>query len=592
MDPGPMLADPTLMVRADQRGPPHMVLVDRYVALVDDIQEVIDEIGGVSFDVSLKAALDALPKCSDGQEWDEQQQSAIRAEITRHRAEVLEPAFAIFRDRKACRPAAPGTMRKEPMASRCNSGSYYREVLDGIDPRFSHLTGGAIVNSLTIGVSWPPSHDLWNHPLSASISSCHDCLLVLYFGNYRPGISSPGCYFVLNTWANSVAIVPPLRATCVITMSHCGIGTGVAILRHNDYYDYVLVELFPHQDSRTHLASNKATLFLWWSPSSSPLADGQWIRKEVLLPIPATSNQDKDDATRPPTYSFRENMVTGILVCDIDKLNTSTDDEDDRLLFRFIPLPEECVMKPGLLSRERPAEEHRTMICMDPETILFVSMDSYIQGLPIGDTVLMTWTLKFPLTNHWTWEKHSAPSLCVGDLLNDLPVLKESKNDGKTQHIANCPVSSIDRQNHLITSLTITKYERKHENGQWGVVELYEVSIDMDRRTVLELSSLESRHSNIFAADFSCCLQQTMSWESLQRSRSTLKSPNEEEVVDKDDEYWEWVFPDEVGLEFTTLNNICLTGCMPEIRLHLPDLSLFGDFIISLAQMHEMGGRS
>ncbi|BAS72776.1 Os01g0569200 [Oryza sativa Japonica Group] len=516
MDPGPMLADPTLMVRADQRGPPHMVLVDRYVALVDDIQEVIDEIGGVSFDVSLKAALDALPKCSDGQEWDEQQQSAIRAEITRHRAEVLEPAFAIFRDRKACRPAAPGTMRKEPMASRCNSGSYYREVLDGIDPRFSHLTGGAIVNSLTIGVSWPPSHDLWNHPLSASISSCHDCLLVLYFGNYRPGISSPGCYFVLNTWANSVAIVPPLRATCVITMSHCGIGTGVAILRHNDYYDYVLVELFPHQDSRTHLASNKATLFLWWSPSSSPLADGQWIRKE---------------------------------------LNTSTDDEDDRLLFRFIPLPEECVMKPGLLSRERPAEEHRTMICMDPETILFVSMDSYIQGLPIGDTVLMTWTLKFPLTNHWTWEKHSAPSLCVGDLLNDLPVLKESKNDGKTQHIANCPVSSIDRQNHLITSLTITKYERKHENGQWGVVELYEVSIDMDRRTVLELSSLESRHSNIFAADFSCCLQQ-------------------------------------VGLEFTTLNNICLTGCMPEIRLHLPDLSLFGDFIISLAQMHEMGGRS
>uniref|UniRef100_A0A0E0MY71 DUF1618 domain-containing protein n=1 Tax=Oryza rufipogon TaxID=4529 RepID=A0A0E0MY71_ORYRU len=465
MDPGPMLADPTLMVRADQRGPPHMVLVDRYVALVDDIQEVIDEIGGVSFDVSLKAALDALPECSDGQEWDEQQQSAIRAEITRHRAEVLEPAFAIFRDRKACRPAAPGTMRKEPMASRCNSGSYYREVLDGIDPRFSHLTGGAIVNSLTIGVSWPPSHDLWNHPLSASISSCHDCLLVLYFGNYRPGISSPG---------------------------------------------------------RTYLASNRATLFLWWSPSSSPLADGQWIQKEVLLPIPATSNQDKDDATRPPTYSFRENMVfavsttslcwvdlrTGILVCDIDKLNTSTDDEDDRLLFCFIPLPEECVMKPGLLSRERPAEEHRTMICMDPETILFVSMNSYIQGLPIGDTVLMTWTLKFPLKNHWTWEKHSAPSLCVGDLLNDLPVLKESKNDGKTQHIANCPVSSIDRQNHLITSLTITKYERKHENGQWGVVELYEVSIDMDRRTVLELSSLESRHSNIFAADFSCCLQQ------------------------------------------------------------------------------------
>uniref|UniRef100_A0A0D9YAP3 DUF1618 domain-containing protein n=1 Tax=Oryza glumipatula TaxID=40148 RepID=A0A0D9YAP3_9ORYZ len=505
---------------------------ERYVALVDDIQEVIDEIGGVSFDVSLKAVLDALPECSDGQEWDEQEQSAIRAEITRHQAEVLEPAFAIFRDRKACRPAAPGTMRKEPMASRCDSGSYYREVLDGIDPHFSHLTGGAIVNSLTIGVSWPPSHDLWSYPLFAFISSCHDCLLVLYFGNYRPGISSPS------------------------------IGTGVAILRHNDYYDYVLIELFPHQDSRTHLASNKATLFLWWSPSSGPLADGQWIQKEVLLPIPATSNQDKDDATRPPTYSFRANMVfavsttslcwvdlrTGILVCDhIDKLNTGTDDDDDHLLFRFIPLLEECVMKPGLLSRKRLAEEHRTMICMDPETILFVSMDSYIQGLPIGDTVLTTWILKFPLTNHWTWEKHSTPSLYVGDLLNDLPVLKESKDDRKTQHIANCPVSSIDKQNHLVTSLTITKYERKHENGQWGVMGLYEVSIDMDGRTVLEWSSLQSHHSNIFAADFSRFLQQTMSWESLQRSRSTLKSPSEEEVVDKDDEYWEWVFPDEVG---------------------------------------------
>uniref|UniRef100_A0A0E0FNA6 DUF1618 domain-containing protein n=1 Tax=Oryza nivara TaxID=4536 RepID=A0A0E0FNA6_ORYNI len=520
MDPGPMLADPTLMVRADQRGPPHMVLVDRYVALVDDIQEVIDEIGGVSFDVSLKAVLDALPECSDGQEWDEQEQSAIRAEITRHQAEVLEPAFAIFRDRKACRPAAPGTMRKEPMASRCDSGSYYHEGLDGIDPHFSHLTGGAIMNSLTIGVSWPPSHDLWSYPLFTFISSCHDCLLVLYFGNYRPGISSPGCYLVLNTWANSVAIVLPLRTTCVTTMSHCSIGTEVAILRHNDYYNYVLVELFPHQDSRTHLASNKATLFLWWSPSSGPLADGQWIQKEVLLPIPATSNQDKDDATQPPTYSFRANMVfavsttslcwvdlrTGILVCDhIDKLNTGTDDDDDHLLFRFIPLPEECVMKPGLLCRKRPAEEHRTMI-------------STSKGLPIGDTVLTTWILKFPLTNHWTWEKYSTPSLYVGDLLNGLPVLKESKDDGKTQHIANCPVCSIDKQNHLVTSLTITKYERTHENGQWGVMGLYEVSIDMDDNVV---GKLAAESLNIEVA--------------------------EEEVVDKDDEYWEWVFPDEVG---------------------------------------------
>uniref|UniRef100_A0A0E0LQ82 DUF1618 domain-containing protein n=1 Tax=Oryza punctata TaxID=4537 RepID=A0A0E0LQ82_ORYPU len=513
--PGPM---------ADRR---HMVLFDRYVRFVDDIQEVLEETGAVPFDVSLKAVLDALPECSDEEEWDEQQQAAINAEIIRYRAEVQEPAFAIFRDRKASRPAAPGTMRKGPMASRCNAGSYYRVVLDGIDPR---LTGGAVVNSLTIGVSWPPRHDLWSYPLSAFISSSRDGLLVLYFGSYRPGMPSPGCYLLLDTRMNSVAIIPPLRTTCITTMSHCGIGTGVAILRLNDFFDYVLVELFPHQDSRTHLASNKATLFLWWSPGSGPLGDGQWIQKEVLLPIPA-SEEDKH-ATRPPTYSFRADMVdlrTGILVCDhIDKLSTGTDNDDDRLVFSFIPLPEECVMKPGLVSRKRPAEEHRTMICMDPETILFVSMDGYIQGLPIGDTVLTTWTLKFPLTKHWTWEKFVARSLCVGDLLNDLPIFKESKDDRKTLHIANCPVISIHRQN-LLTNITVTEFERNHEHLEWEVKGLYEVCINMDYGTVLEYSSLESHNvvGKLAAESFNI--------EVAERGRN----------VDEDDEYWEWVFLDE-----------------------------------------------
>ncbi|BAT06926.1 Os09g0128900 [Oryza sativa Japonica Group] len=193
-------------------------------------------------------------------------------------------------------------------------------------------------------------------------------------------------------------------------MSHCGIGTGVTILRHNDYYDYVLVELFSHQDTRTHLASNKVTLFLWWSPSSGPRSVD--TERDMVFAVLTTSLCWVD-------------LRTGILVCDhIDKLSTGTDDDDDHLLLFFISLPEECVMKPSLLSWKRLAEEHRTMICRDPETILFISMDNYIQGLPIGDTVLTTWTLKFPLTNHWTWEKHSAPSLFVGDLLNDLPVLK------------------------------------------------------------------------------------------------------------------------------------------------------------------------
>uniref|UniRef100_A0A0E0HN61 DUF1618 domain-containing protein n=1 Tax=Oryza nivara TaxID=4536 RepID=A0A0E0HN61_ORYNI len=300
-------------------------------------------------------------------------------------------------------------------------------------------------------------------------------------------------------------------------MSHCGIGTGVTILRHNDYYDYVLVELFSHQDTRTHLASNK------------------WIQKEVLLPIPA-SNQDKDDVTWPPTYSFRADMVfavlttslcwvdlrTGILVCDhIDKLSTGTDDDDDHLLLFFISLPEECVMKPSLLSWKRSAEEHRTMICRDPETILFISMDNYIQGLPIGDTVLTTWTLKFPLTNHWTWEKHSAPSLFVGDLLNDLPVLK-LKNP-----------RMIGRRCTLPTArLTITEYERKHEQGHWGVTGFCTRSALtwMVERSWSGLL-LKVATQKIFAAEFNCCLQQR-SWS------STFKSLSDEEVVDEDDENW------------------------------------------------------
>uniref|UniRef100_A0A0E0DB72 DUF1618 domain-containing protein n=1 Tax=Oryza meridionalis TaxID=40149 RepID=A0A0E0DB72_9ORYZ len=388
----------------------------------------------------------------------------------------------------------------------------------------------------------------YTHTVLALTSSI--CLSCLTYSFTSPGVRLVDSKLILVPYLKD-GLIPPSTPIDVaqhkhqllnyVTMSHCGIGTGVTILRHNDYYDYVLVELFSHQDTRTHLASNKVTLFLWWSPSSSPLAD------EVLLPIPA-SNQDKDDVTWPPTYSFRADMVfavsttslcwvdlrTGILVCDhIDKLGTGTDDDDDHLLLLFISLPEDCVMKPSLLSWKRSAEEHRTMICRDPETILFISMDNYIQGLPIGDTVLTTWTLKFPLTNHWTWEKHSAPSLFVGDLLNDLPVLK-LKNP-----------RMIGRRCTLPTArLTITEYERKYEQGHWGVTGF---------RTRSALTWMVERSwsglllkvaTQIFAAEFNCCLQQTMGWESLQRSRSsTFKSLSDEEVVDEDDENWKWVFP-------------------------------------------------
>uniref|UniRef100_A0A0E0AZR6 Uncharacterized protein n=1 Tax=Oryza glumipatula TaxID=40148 RepID=A0A0E0AZR6_9ORYZ len=84
----------------------------------------------------------------------------------------------------------------------------------------------------------------------------------------------------------------------------------------------------------------------------------------------------------------------------------------------------------------------------------------------------------------------------------------------------------------------------------------------MDGRTVLEWSSLESRHSKIFAAEFNCCLQQialtsfsfvkfvsSKQWDGKRSRSSTFKSLSDEEVVDEDDENWKWVFPDEVGNE-------------------------------------------
>jgi len=64
--------------------------------------------------------------------------------------------------------------------------------------------------------------------------------------------------------------------------------------------DYVLAELYPHQDSQSRLASNKATLFLWWSCGFGPLAIW-WMQKEVVFPLPVDDNDNK----MPPTYSIR-----------------------------------------------------------------------------------------------------------------------------------------------------------------------------------------------------------------------------------------------------------------------------------------------
>uniref|UniRef100_A0A0E0JUJ9 DUF1618 domain-containing protein n=1 Tax=Oryza punctata TaxID=4537 RepID=A0A0E0JUJ9_ORYPU len=242
------------------RGAPRMVLVDRYVRFVDDLKRGDQRNWRPSSTPSRSAATKKRGK-------------------TKNRTPSMRRSYGTGR-RSRSRRTPSSVTALQPLArcarSRSPPGSYYREVLDGIDPRFPQLTGSvATVNSLTIGVSWPPGHHLWSYPFSGFISSSHGSLLALYLGAYRPGIPcSPGCYLVLDTCANSVAIIPPLRTTCITTMSHCGIGTGVAVLRHNNSSDYVLVELFLHQDTRTHLASNRATLFFWWSPGPGPLADG------------------------------------------------------------------------------------------------------------------------------------------------------------------------------------------------------------------------------------------------------------------------------------------------------------------------------
>ncbi|CAL5087709.1 unnamed protein product [Urochloa decumbens] len=529
--------------------PQQMVLVDRFVRFVDELKEVIEELGDLPLDASIQSRLKHIPPCVSRQEWEDKQQEAIRDEIIRHRADVQEPAFAILRERKASRT---GAMRKEPVTFSCDDAAYYHKVLDGIDPRLPELTEKDVINSLTIGISWPPSHHLRSHPQAGFIASCHGFLLALYFGTYRPGLSSPGCYLVINTWANSVAIVPPLPTGWVTTTSHCGIGAGVAILSHNSYGDYVLAELFLRQDSRSHLPSNKATLFLWGSPNSGPLA-GRWMQKEVLLPLPA----DEEG-----TCSFRADMVfavaatsicwvdlrTGILVCDhIDMLAAGT--ADDCLVFRFIPLPEECAtMAADPVSRWRPAGEYRTMFCVDRELIVFVCMaESYTHGCPLDKSMLTTWTLTSPMTDSWEWRRNANGPICLGDLLDDLPILK---NNGRLL-MPSRPVISMEGP-CVVTNLIVTGYDYEFGRGQREATGLYKLSIgnwggcSPWEATVLEGSSAVSpsvHYSQLFAAGISCYLEKTMEWESLQRKRSILKSPSTEEVIDED-EGWEWVLPE------------------------------------------------
>ncbi|RLN12724.1 hypothetical protein C2845_PM09G21780 [Panicum miliaceum] len=235
------------------------------------------------------------------------------------------------------------------------------------------------------------------------------------------------------------------------------------------------------------------------------------MQKEVVLFLPVDDND-----RRPPTYSsFRADMVlavsttslcwvdlrTGILICDnIDMLAAGT--TEDALVFRFIPLPDECAMTPNPLYWSRLAEEYRTMSCLYPETIKFVCMDSYTQDHPLEKSMLTTWTLHSPLTEHWHWCKET--TVCLGDLLDDLPILK----DNMRLLVPSRPVISMDRS-IVVTHLIVTGFESKHDQGQWEATALYKLSIDSNGATVLEIPSAGSQvlpYSQIF----SCYIQEVL----------------------------------------------------------------------------------
>jgi len=481
------------------------------VNVIDEVEEIIEETGGLTLCQSIASILEHLPPCSSRIEREDQEERATEEEINRYCAEVEAPAFAVLRERKASRPSA---WRKEPVTFTRADAGYYREVLEGIDLHLPQLAAAPAVNSLTLRISWPPEHEMRCYPCSCFLSSSHENFLALYLGAYRPSLSRPGCYLVLDTWAKSVAVIPSLPIGWVTSESHCNTGTaGVAILRHDlGRNKYLLAELYLHRDDKSHLASNKASLFLWCSSGSGPFAD-HWIQKEVVLPIPA--DEDGED-TEQHTYSFQADMVfaisssalcwvdllSGILVCDnIRRFVTGSKGDD--LVFTFIPLPEECALKPDPLFRwGRAPEGYRSMCCMSSDSIRFVSMDNHSHEHSISEVILRTWTLTFPLRNklrnNWKWEKDSA--LCMENLFDTFPILKK---DSKLQQLVlSRPI--IYGLTHAV-HLSVTDLEYMLEHQHWKVSAFYELQIDMDMQMVSSVFKLPSGSpivppSHIFAS--------------------------------------------------------------------------------------------
>lgn len=424
----------------------------------------------------------------------------------------------ILRELKASRSRTTTTTgsgwRREPVTfarAGWHDVGYYRRLLDGVDPVLpQQLAAGPAVNSLTLRVSWPPEHCA----PTGFIASAHDDLLALCLGDCYSFFHSwrhlPGCYLVLNTRAKSVAVVPTLPANWLRDDDHYSphhpiASAGVAVLRTDDDGGYLLAELYRHSTDRG-FPTNKATLFTWCSPRSGSGDGGpragahQWIRKEVMLPLPVPDDEyDFFNFNAGTVFAVSSTSLcwvdlwAGILVCN--NISSSTagtaagddddDDDEDGLVFTFIPLPVVCGYRPF------DSTEYRSVRCMDTETIKLVCMD----GGEEVTVALTTWTLKFPLSTDggWRWEKDedaSCSSLCVADLLDDaIPVGGGGDNKRRLRRrIVSWPV--VGRARPGVAHVFVHDLEYKSKENQWAVTESYEVSLDVPRRKVVSVFTL------------------------------------------------------------------------------------------------------
>ncbi|KAK3124485.1 hypothetical protein QOZ80_7BG0587220 [Eleusine coracana subsp. coracana] len=361
---------------------PSEVLVDRFVPLIDEIAQVIQEGGGQPLVVATSSALKDVPPSL--------RQRVMLEEVLQYREAVEEPAAAIVRERKALRPSAG---EKLAVAFSGNDDPFiYGEALDGVEIQLDHIAQAPEISHLALRVSWPPSSRFRSFPPGGLIISTDRNMLLLYVGPYRPGISSQGFYLVYDARANSIAVIPPLPSRSLSMFSQCGIGTGGAILFHGVPGEYLLAELFLQRNrGRT---SNKATLFMW--RSSGGAVSCCWTQKEVTLPLPSV----REEHTSTPSYIFCADIVfalgneglcwvdllQGVLICDSVLADTPK--------FRFIQLPEGTTVRAGIEGRGLPVA-HRSMCCIERgggQMLKFVSVNGYGKCQDHRGVTINCWT--------------------------------------------------------------------------------------------------------------------------------------------------------------------------------------------------------